>query len=402
MEETVGLPRIPPARGGENLARTARSIDDMRRLARRRLPRPVFDFADGGAETEWTMARNESAFGRHALIPSPLNGAGQRELSTTLFGRRLSMPLMIGPTGLAGLFWPDGELASARAAHRAGTGYCLSHGSVCSLEQLAAQGGSPRWMQVFIYRDIGFTRELTDRAAAAGYDALVLTIDNQLLGNRERDFRNGFGIPPRFTARQVLAMAPQLPWLWQMRRRLATLTFGNYVRPGSTESLATLAGRMGSLLDPAMSWGHVQELRERWPGPLLLKGVLAPAEAVRAAEIGIDGIIVSNHGGRQLDGAISSIEALPAIVDALAPRHRSLPVLIDGGIRRGSDLVKALALGATAGLIGRPQLWGLAVAGEAGVSHVLEIFRQEIDLTLGLLGVARVADLHRGLLADAR
>ena len=401
MEETVPIPQTIPAVNGATLPRGIHSIADLRRLARRRLPRPVFDFADGGAESEWTVARNESAFSRHALIPSPLNGAAQRDLSTILFGQRLSMPLMIGPTGLAGLFWPGGELASARAAQRAGTAYCLSHGSVCSLEQLAAQGTAPRWMQVFVYRDIGFTRELTERAAAAGYDALVLTIDNQLLGNRERDLRNGFGIPPRFTAAQLLAMAPQLPWLWRMRHTLANLTFGNYVRPGSTESLATLAGRMGTLLDPGMNWDHVRELRERWSGPLLLKGVLAPAEAIQAARLGVDGLIVSNHGGRQLDGAISSIEALPAIVDALASAHPGLPVLIDGGIRRGTDLVKALALGATAGLIGRPQLWGLAVAGEAGVSRVLEIYRKEVDRTLGLLGVARPAELHRGLLADA-
>lgn len=402
MEETIPVSQAIPARDATALPRGLHSIADIRRLARRRLPRPVFDFADGGAETEWTVARNESAFGRHAFVPSPLKGAAARDLSTTLFGRPLAMPLMIGPTGLAGLFWPEGELASARAAQRAGTAYCLSHGSVCSLEELAAQGGAPRWMQVFVYRDIGFTRELTDRAAAAGYDALVLTIDNQLLGNRERDIRNGFGIPPRFTAAQLFAMAPQLPWLWRMRHSLASLTFGNYVKPGSHESLGSLAGRMGTLLDPGMNWDHVRELRERWSGPLLLKGVLAPAEALQAASLGVDGIIVSNHGGRQLDGAISSIEALPAIVDALAPTHPALPVLIDGGIRRGTDLVKALALGASAGLIGRPQLWGLAVAGEAGVSRVLEIFREEIDRTFGLLGVRRVADLHRGLLVDAR
>ncbi len=382
------------------IPRDCHSLADLRRLARRRLPRPVFDFADGGAEREWTMWRNESAFGGLALIPSPLNGAAEPDLATPLFGQRLSMPLLIGPTGLAGLFWPDGELAAARAAQRAGTAYCLSHGSVCSLEQLAAQGSAPRWMQVFIYRDTGFTRELTDRALAAGYDALVLTIDNQLLGNRERDLRNGFGIPPRFTGAQLLAMAPQLPWLWRMRHSLASLTFGNYVRPGSAESLATLAGRMGSLLDPGLNWGHVQALREHWPGPLLLKGVLAPAEAMQAARIGIDGIIVSNHGGRQLDGAISSIEALPAIVDAAASINPDLPVLVDGGIRRGTDLVKALALGARAGLIGRPQLWGLAIAGEAGVSWVLERFREELSRALGLMGVARAADLTRNHLAE--
>lgn len=395
-------PAVDP--GGHDAARLQRvnTVADMRLLARRRLPRAIFDFADGGAESEWTVARNEQAFGHHAFVPRPLQGAATRDLSLTLFGQRWSMPLMIGPTGLAGLFWPDGERASARAAHRAGTAYCLSHGSVCTLEALAAQRTAPRWMQIFIYRDIGFTWSLTERAAAAGYDALVLTIDNQLLGKRERDARNGFGIPPRFSAMQMLAMVPKLPWLWRMRNALSGLTFGNYVRPGASEDLAALAGRMGSLLDPGMNWDHVRALRERWSGPLLLKGVLSAAEALQAARMGVDGIIVSNHGGRQLDGAISSLEALPAVVEALRAEYPGLPVLIDGGIRRGTDLVKALALGATAGLIGRPQLWGLAVAGEAGVSRVLEIFREEIDRTMALLGAARLADLDHSLLVAAR
>ena len=377
-----------------------RSVAAMREAARRRLPRPVFDFADGGAEDEWTLARNEAAFDRWAFVPRPLNGAVDRDLSITVFGQRWSMPLMIGPTGLAGLFWPEGEQATARAAHGAGVPYCLSHGSVCSLETLASLQTTARWMQVFIYRDLAFTWELTDRAAAAGYDALVLTIDNQLLGNRERDGRNGFGIPPRFSPMQLLAMARQLPWLWRMRRALPGLTFGNYVRPDADESVATLAGRMATLLDPGMNWDHVRQLRERWRGPLLLKGVLSPAEALQAARLGIDGLIVSNHGGRQLDGAISSVEALRAIVDAIRPDHATLPILIDGGIRRGTDLAKVLALGATAGLIGRPHLWGLATAGEAGVARVLGIFREELDRTMGLLGADRVMKLNPADLSD--
>ncbi|MBK9607810.1 MAG: alpha-hydroxy-acid oxidizing protein [Betaproteobacteria bacterium] len=381
--------------------RAAYNIAALRELARAKLPRPVFDFGDGGAETEWTLRRNEQAFSEQALVPCPLQGAAERDLSLTLFGQRLSMPLLIGPTGLAGLFWPDGELASARAAATAGTAYCLSHGSVCTLEALAALGTAPRWMQVFVYRDRGFTRELTDRAAAAGYHALVLTVDNQLLGNRERDLKNGFGIPPRFTPWQLLGMARQLPWLWRMRHALPTLTFGNYVRPGSRETLATLAGRMGSILDPGMCWDDVRALRERWPGPLLLKGILHPDEAAQAARLGIDGLIVSNHGGRQLDGAISSFEALPAIVRAVRTTHPDLPILLDGGIRRGADLAKALALGATAGLIARPQLWGLAVAGEAGVAHVLEIYRRELDRAMGLLGAATLRDLQPRLLAGS-
>ncbi len=382
-----------------NWHRKAYNIASMRRIAQGRLPRPVFDFADGAAEDEWTLRRNESAFERWALLPRPLQGPATRDLSVTLFGKTLSMPLMIGPTGLAGLFWPDGELCSARAAAAAGTAYCLSHGSVCTIEQLAALNTHPRWMQVFVYRDRGLTREFTDRAAASGYDALVLTVDNQLLGNRERDVRNGFGIPPRFTLAQLLAMGTRLPWLWRMRTALPRLTMGSYQREGSREELTALAGRMAGLLDPGLNWDDVRELRERWHGPLLLKGVLHPQEARQAAALGVDGLIVSNHGGRQLDGALSSIEALPAVIEAARTLRPDMTVMIDGGIRRGADLVKALALGANAGLIGRPQLWGLAVAGEPGVRRVLELLRAEIDRTMGLLGVSKVSELGPDLLA---
>jgi isopentenyl diphosphate isomerase/L-lactate dehydrogenase-like FMN-dependent dehydrogenase len=374
------------------LALRCPSIRSMRTAARARLPKAVFDFADGGAEDEVTLQRNEQAFGRWAFRPQPLQGAGTRDQSVELFGHSLAGPVLIGPTGLAGLFWPGGEIAAARAAAAASTVYCLSHGSVCSVEALAAQHQGLRWMQVFIYRDRGFTRELTQRARNAGCQALVLTTDNQLLGKRERDLANGFSIPPRFSARQWLAMAPKWRWAWAMRNELPTLTFGNYVRPGSTESLATLAGRMGSLLDPAMNWDDVAQLRAEWTGPLLLKGMLHPAEARRAIDLGVDGLIVSNHGGRQLDGAVSSLEALPAIVEAVQDR---VPVLVDGGIRRGADVVKAIALGARAVLIARPQLWGLAVAGEAGVAHVLSIYRSEIDRVLGLLGAHDLAALRR-------
>lgn len=373
------------------------NVAEMRRLARGILPRPVFDFADGGAEDERTLRRNEAAFKDVTLLPRPLEGAAERDLGIELLGHRLSMPLMIGPTGLAGLYWPEGELCAARAAAAAGTAYCLSHGSVCTLEALAGTGAAPRWMQVFVYRDRGFTRELTDRAAATGYDALVLTIDNQLLGKRERDIVNGFGIPPRFGPLDLAAMATRLPWLWRMRQELPKLTFGNYVRAGETADIKTLAGRMAGLLDPAMSWRDVEALRLHWQGPLVLKGVLHPDEARRAIEHGVDGIIVSNHGGRQLDGAAASLDALPRIVEAVAGR---MAILLDGGVRRGVDVLKALALGATCCLIGRPQLWGLAVAGEAGVARVLELLRQELDRAMGLSGVTRIADIGPDLLAD--
>lgn len=368
------------------------SIRLLREAARRRLPQPIFDFADGGAEDEVTLRRNEEAFGRWRFLPRPLEGAGSRDQSVSLFGQVLASPVLIGPTGLAGLFWPRGEIAAARAAAAAGTAYCLSHGSVCSIEDVAAQHQGQRWMQVFIYRDRAFTRELTQRARDAGYHALVLTVDNQLLGKRERDLANGFSIPPRFSARQWLAMVPKWRWAWSMRNELRTLTFGNYVRPGSGESLATLAGRMGSLLDPAMNWDDVAQLRAQWTGPLLLKGILHPDDARRALALGVDGLIVSNHGGRQLDGAAGALDALPAIVAAVEDR---IPLLLDGGIRRGTDVVKALALGARAVLIARPQLWGLAVAGEAGVAQVLSIYRAEIDRVMGLLGAVDIDALRR-------
>jgi isopentenyl diphosphate isomerase/L-lactate dehydrogenase-like FMN-dependent dehydrogenase len=379
--------------------RRAHSVAAMRALARAALPRPVFDFADGGAEDELTLRRNESAFDDIDLLPRPLSGAATRDLSIDLLGKTLSLPVIIGPTGLGGLFWPDGERCAARAAAAAGTAYCLSHGSVCTLEQLAETGISPRWMQVFIYRDRAFTRELTERAAKANYDALVLTTDNQMLGNRERDLRNGFTIPPRFGLTGMAGMALKAEWLWRMRDELKRITFGNYVRPGEASDIKSLAGRMSQLLDPAMHWGDVDELRKVWTRPLILKGILHPDEARMAVERGVDALIVSNHGGRQLDGAASGLDALPAILDAVGGR---IPVLVDGGIRRGTDVVKALALGAKACLIGRPQLWGVATAGEAGVTRVLEIFAQEIDRAMGLCGVTRIDQIDKTLLLKQR
>jgi L-lactate dehydrogenase (cytochrome)/(S)-mandelate dehydrogenase len=368
----------------------------MRIAARRALPRPVFDFTDGGAEDEWTLRHNETDFQRVSLLPRPLNGPGVPDPSTMLMGHKLSMPLMIGPTGLAGLMWPQGETASARAAAAAGTGYCLSHGSVCRLEDLPRSGTAPRWMQVFIYRDRGFTEELANRAAQSGFDALVLTTDNQVLGNRERDIRNGFAIPPKFKALDMAGMAMKVPWLMRMRGEIPRITFGNYVRDGEAIDIGSLAKRMSELLDPSMSWSDVAWLRKVWKGPLILKGVLHPDEARKAVEHGVDAVIVSNHGGRQLDGTPSGIAALPAVVKAVNGR---IPVLVDGGIRRGADAVKAIALGASCCLIARPQLWGLAVAGEAGVSHVLDIFRREIMRTMALLGASRISELTPDLVS---
>ena len=370
--------------------RAAYSLAAMRGLAERALPRPVFDFADGGAENEHTLRRNEAAFAGYELLPRPLNGVGERDLSVNLFGARLSMPVVIGPTGLSGLFWPGGEIAAARAATAAGTAFCLSHASTCTIEDIAAAGVAPRWMQVFVYRDRGFTREFVERAAAGGYETLVLTTDNQLMGNRERDIRNGFTIPPRFTPLDIVAMAAKLPWLLRMASALPKVTFANYAKPGETTNIGALAAQIGSLLDPGMSWRDVEWLRGLWKGQLALKGIMHPAEAREAVALGVDGVIVSNHGGRQLDGAPATVDALPQVAEAIEGR---IPVLLDGGVRRGADVVKAIALGATACLIARPQLWGLSVAGQPGVAHVLDILRREIDRTLGLMGATTLAQI---------
>ena len=385
--------------GARSWGRTGYSLAAMRELARRALPRPVFDFADGAAEDEYSLRRNEAAFAAHELLPRPLNGAAERDLSVELFGRRLALPVIIGPTGLSGLFWPGGEIAAARAAARAGTAFCLSHASTCTIEAFAATGLAPRWMQVFVYRDRGFTREFVERAAAGGYEALVLTTDNQLLSNRERDIRNGFSIPPSFAPLEVLGMAGKLPWLLRMRGELRRVTFANYARPGETVELASIAQRMGGLLDPGLSWRDVDWLRGLWKGPLVLKGILHPVEAAEAPLRGVDGIIVSNNGGRQLDGVPATLDALPAVAAAVDGR---IPVLLDGGVRRGGDVAKALALGAAACLIARPHLFGLAVAGEDGVARVLDILRRELDRVLGLMGIGRLGDLGPDCLRQVR
>lgn len=366
--------------------RHAHSVADIRAMARRQLPRMVFDFADGAAEDERTLRRNEDAFSDYGFLPKPLDGTSTRDQGVELFGKPLALPVLVGPTGSIGMFWPRGEVETARAAAAAGTVYVMSHGSTVSIEDLAAVHSGRRWFQVFMYRDRGLTRSLAERAAAAGYEALVLTVDNQILGMRERDLRNGFTIPPRVTMRTAFDMTRRLPWILR-QRRAPMVTLANYVSE-ERKDIVSLAAHIAGLLDPAASWRDVEWLRGIWKGPLVLKGVLHPEEARRAVDCGVDGIIVSNHGGRQLDTAIASLDALPAVAEAVAGR---IAVLIDGGVRRGGDVVKALALGATACLIGRPHLWGVSVGGQAGVERVLEIFRQDIDRALALCGWDGVA-----------
>ena len=308
---------------------------------------------------------------------------------------KLRSPVIIGPTGFAGLMWPRAEIETARAAARFGTIYSTSHASLSSLEEIGAATPGPKWMQTFLYKDRGLTREFAARAAAAGYHGLILTVDNQVVAGRDRDARNGASFPLRWGPRRVADFASRPGWLMRMRATPSP-RFANY---GARSEMAAFGPLMVEQLDPDIGWRDVDWLRNLWRGPLILKGILHPDEAREAVKRGADGIIVSNHGGRQLDGAVASIRALPGIVEAVGGKA---PVLVDGGFRRGIDVVKALALGARAVLIGRPHLWGVACAGEDGVFWVLELFRREIDRALALGGWDGIARLNPGVFFDAR
>jgi L-lactate dehydrogenase (cytochrome)/(S)-mandelate dehydrogenase len=373
------------------LQRKGFSVHALRELARRRLPRMIFDMVDGAAGDEVTMQRNEAAIAEIAILPKTLEGAGNRTQTIELFGQKLTSPVIIGPTGLAGLLWPRAEIKAASAAHRFGTIYTVSHASTCTIEEIAAATPGPKWMQVFLYKDRGITADFVQRAQAAGYAGLVLTVDNQVVAGRDRDARNGMMFPIKFRARNVFDLASHPGWLIRMRQA-PNPTFVNY---GARTSLGAFGPLMIEQLDPSVTWKDAEWVRSLWKGPMIAKGLLHPQEAREAQKRGIDAIVVSNHGGRQLDGAVASIEALPAIVDAIGNK---IPVLIDGGFRRGVDVVKALALGGRAVLIGRPHLWGVACAGEEGVHWVLELYRREIDRALALGSWDGIGKLDRNIL----
>jgi L-lactate dehydrogenase (cytochrome)/(S)-mandelate dehydrogenase len=373
------------------LQRRGYSVAALREMARRRLPRMVFDMVDGAAGDEITMRRNEAALADLAIVPKLLTGAPMRDQSVELLGLKLRSPVIIGPTGLAGLLWPDAERAAARAAARFGAVYTTSHASTATIEQIGAASAGPKWMQVFLYKDRGITAEFAARARQAGYHGLVLTVDNQVTAGRDRDSRNGMSFPLRLAPRNFADLATHPGWLLRMARTPRP-TFVNY---GTRTSIGAFGPLMTEQLDPAVNWRDVEWLRSQWSGPLLIKGLLHPDETRGAQERGADAVIVSNHGGRQLDGAIASITALTPIVDAVGDR---IPVLVDGGFRRGVDVVKALALGARAVLIGRPHLWGVACAGEDGVHWTLELFRREIDRAMALGGWDSLSAIDRGIL----
>ena len=374
------------------------TVDDLRQRARKNLPKAIFEFIDGGANDEQTLRANRAHFADIDFAPRTLVDVSERRQSTRILGQNLSSPFILGPTGLAGLLWPEGDLATARATQAAGVGYCLSTNSNASIESVAQRGCNSFWFQLYIQRDRGMVRSLVERAVAAGCPVLCLTVDLPIQGPRERDQRNGFTVPPRLGLSNVLDYAQHLGWLARMARG-PRITFGNLAQPGQQKAaLVTLAQHISTQFDPTVTWKEVDWIRSVWPGRIALKGILHAGDARRAVEHGVDAVIVSNHGGRQLDGAPSAISALPPIVDAVEGKAE---VLMDGGIRRGSDIVKALALGAKGCLIGRAGLYGLASQGEAGVARAIAILMAEIDVTLALLGQPDVAALDRAAVSLA-
>ena len=374
----------------------AASVADLRAIARRRLPRGVFDYVDGGAEDERTLVANSAAYAAAGWRPRVLNAVETVDVSATLLGRPLAYPLVLAPVGFPRLLHPDGELAAARAAARAGLPYSLSTMSSRSIEEVRGVSDGRLFFQVYAWRDRGLVEEMVDRARDADFEALVLTVDTAVLGRRERDVRRGFSMPPSIGLGTVIDGALHPGWTWSFVRsepvRFANVT-GSGVADGSTP--VVISEFIHEQFDPALSWNDVDWLRSIWDGPIMLKGVGRLEDAVRASEVGVDAVVLSNHGGRQLDGAPATFSLLPAVADAIGGRTE---IICDGGIRRGSDIVKAVAAGATAAMAGRAYLWGLAAAGELGVSRVLEWFAADMTRTMSLLGVTSVADLDRSLL----
>jgi L-lactate dehydrogenase (cytochrome) len=367
------------------------TIEDLRRRARRRLPRAVFDFIDGGAEDELTLRRNESAFKHITFRPRVLVDTHARDQSTLVLGQRLRAPLILAPTGLCGMAAPRGEILAARASLNSGVIFTLSSMSAVSIEETAREVPGGHWFQLYVWRDRELTRSLVERAAAAGYRAMVVTVDVPVLGQRERDLRNGATIPPRVTLRNAFDSLQKMGWLMGMARH-PRIDFVNVARPASARGPFALGPFVNSQFDPSVSWKDVAWFRSIWSGPLVLKGIMSAEDARLAVEHGVDAVVVSNHGGRQLDGLPAAIEVLPEVADAVGTR---LEVLFDGGIRRGTDVLKALALGARACMIGRPYLYGLGAAGQAGVERSIAILRAEIDRAQALLGRPALADLDR-------
>jgi L-lactate dehydrogenase (cytochrome)/(S)-mandelate dehydrogenase len=373
----------------------AHSIEDLRRLARRRLPRGVFDFFDGGAEDETTLRANREGFERIRLRPRLLVDVQQPDLSTTILGARAAAPIVIAPTGAIGAGWPNADVAIAKVAARLGIPYTLSTAATNTIEEIAQQAGGRLWFQLYVIRDAVFRDKLVQRAAAAGYEALVVTVDLPTAGKRERDLRNRFTVPLRANWTTVRDFASHPAWCWQMLRHGQPRFENLRDYEGASDTGAAIAAKVAHSLDASFDWAALQRLRDAWAGKLLVKGVARGEDAARLAGLGVDAVWVSNHGGRQLDGAMATADALPEIAQALGGR---VPIVIDSGVRRGVDIVKAVALGAQAVAIGRATLYGAAAGGEPGAERALAILTEELRRAMQLCGTPCVADIGPELL----
>lgn len=366
----------------------AHSVEDLRQLARRQLPRMVFDFVDGAAQSESTAKENRAAIERLKLVPGPIADVRTRDLGVSLFGRRSALPLIIGPTGFAGMFWRDGDQALARAAAAFDVPFVMSHGANMSLANLRKVAPDARhWFQMYLPLDRDRWLPLVSAVDDLGFEALEVTVDTALPGRRLRDLRNGFGMPMRWTASKLFQLACRPAWTAQMaiQGMPSPVIIKDALANGARH--ATVSDLMATQINPSVTWQDLERLRDLWKRPLVLKGVVNPRDVERAARAGFDGVVISNHGGRQLDGAVSSIEMLPDCVTAGA---RRIQILIDSGFRSGTDILKALALGADAVQVGRATLFGLAAGGQAGVEHALKLFATELDAGMTLAGITAV------------
>ena len=379
--------------------KTVTCIEDLRELARRKVPKAFFEYADGGSYSEETLRANRADLEIIKLRQRVMVDVSQRSLATTIVGQKVNAPFALAPIGLCGMQHGDGEILSAQAANDAGIPFILSTMSICSIEQVAEATGRPFWFQLYVIRDRGFSRDILARAAAARCDALVLTVDLQVHGQRHRDIKNGMTVPPEIRLRNVLDIASKPAWAFSILRSKSK-NFGNLAgHVKGMEDVTSLAEWTNSQFDPALNWKDVEWIKKHWPGKLIIKGILDVEDAKTAVRLGADAVVVSNHGGRQLDGAPSSISALPAIAQAVGS---DTEVLFDGGIRTGADLLRALALGARACLIGRAYVYGLGAGGRAGVSKAIEILRNELSVAMALTGTTRVADIGPQVLVGGK
>jgi L-lactate dehydrogenase (cytochrome) len=371
------------------------NIEDLRELSKRRIAKAIFDYVDRGSYSEATLRANRTDLESLMLRQRVAIDVDRRSTRSTMLGQEVSMPVALAPVGLTGLNWADGEMLAARAAERFGVPYTLSTMSICSIEDVAGAVTRPFWFQLYVMRDRGFSGSLIERAKAAGCSALVLTLDLQVQGQRHQDLKNGLAVPPRLTFGTFMDVLTKPAWVLNVllsKRK----SFGNLEgRIPNADSLTTLSHWIAGQFDPTLSWKDVEWVKKQWGGKIILKGILDVEDAKIAASTGVEALVVSNHGGRQLDGAASSIRALPEIVDAVGSR---MEVLFDGGIRSGQDLLKALALGAKGALIGRAYAYGLGAMGEKGVARALEIIRNELDVSMALCGLRDVKDASPAIL----